>query len=146
MVRPAVEARARGVQDGVAAFADDSGVEFHCAYGNHQVGGGSPTIGGCDPHRTFRQLLWAAGCCKTTRYVPLPMASALCSTALAATTWRGKVGAGNRYALGSVAILPGLLAALTNDAEGGSASRVKIGERSAAAFPCGSHQGGGSFR
>lgn len=36
-MRPATEARSRQVQDGVAAFADEAGLEFHCAYGNHQV-------------------------------------------------------------------------------------------------------------
>ena len=37
VVRPAQEPRGRGVQDGVAAFVDAAGLEFHCAYGNHQV-------------------------------------------------------------------------------------------------------------
>jgi hypothetical protein len=37
VVRPAQEPRGRGVQDGVAAFVDATGLEFHCAYGNHQV-------------------------------------------------------------------------------------------------------------
>ena len=37
VVRPALEPRGRQVQDGVAAFVDAAGLEFHCAYGNHQV-------------------------------------------------------------------------------------------------------------
>ncbi len=37
VVRPAAEARARQLQDGVAAFVDEAGLEFHCAFGKHQV-------------------------------------------------------------------------------------------------------------